>query len=188
MDCGQLWQRDRHPRLFQLVTNTAAARRISAALMKLHAICSALHKPFPKEAVINSLSLRDLAAVLRDIKDATADSIPVRPPVLVLASLAFLCNWHASYGNACTLRDPLMNILKTHSELIYFHLFQCFISKAVTKDMVHCRPPPPCACCRYVQMATHVCPHRMFQLRDTNSKGRPLCCATSTELSPAPWP
>lgn len=50
-----------------LVTNTVVARGISPALMKLHGICSALHKPFPKEAMINPLSLSDLTAVLRDV-------------------------------------------------------------------------------------------------------------------------
>lgn len=56
--------------------------RISPALMKLHAICSALHKPFPKETVINPLSLRDLTAVLRDIKDAVTDYIPMSHRIL----------------------------------------------------------------------------------------------------------
>lgn len=50
-----------------LVTNTVVAGGISPALMKLHGICSALHKPFPKEAMINPLSLSDLTAVLRDV-------------------------------------------------------------------------------------------------------------------------
>lgn len=45
--------------------------------MKLHAICSTLRKPFPKETVINPVSLRDLTAVLRDIKDAITGSIPM---------------------------------------------------------------------------------------------------------------
>lgn len=83
--------------------------RISPALMKLHAICSTLHKPFPKETVINPVSLRDLTAVRWDIKDAITHSTPMSPRMLCFYSLSFTVKWcKLCFLGACLEKSPIL--------------------------------------------------------------------------------
>lgn len=90
--------------------------RISPALMKLHAICSTLHKPFPKETVINPVSLRDLTAVHWDINDAITHSIPMSPRMLCFYFYFFATG--SQVMQTPLFMDPFRNIFNIRLEII----------------------------------------------------------------------
>lgn len=84
--------------------------------MKLHAIRSTLHKPFPKETVINPVSLRDLTAVYWDIKDAITHSIPMSPRMLCFYFHFFAIG--SQVMKTLLYMDLFRNIFNIHLETV----------------------------------------------------------------------